>query len=148
MKLELQVNSRAINDTSRSLEGTGILITPPLDESFWLFRVAVSDNQAVVGFPKFGVIGIGFQVEKDWNTNLPSGTSAFEIYDHIKHNKGAGIPKDRCLVAIMMIQNAVLDVKRREFIDKLRNASGSTLVVVGQFLRQTGSHSVAEAFGQ
>ena len=66
-----------------------MLITPPIDEDFWSYRVRVSDTQAVVGFPKFGVVGVGFAIEnEDWNTNLPSSIAAEEILGHIAVNKG------------------------------------------------------------
>lgn len=153
MKLELQVNSQAVNDTSRSLEGLGLMITPPIDEDFWLFRVPVSDKQAIVAFPKFGVIGIGFQHEEDWNTNLPSGTDAVEIYDHIKHNKGdAKIPRARCIEAIQLIQRVVLDMERKEVIALLEavenNSDSKRLDILGRFLRHTGNWQVAKAFSR
>jgi hypothetical protein len=142
MKLELQINSRAINDSTRALEGTGVMITPAVDENFWLYRVPVSDKQAIVGFPKFGVIGVGFQHEEDWNTNLPTGTDAVEIFEHIKHNKGdAKIPRERCIEAIRMIQRAVLEVKRKEVIEAVKAApdDGKRLDILGRFLRHTGN---------
>ncbi len=151
MKLQLQINSRGINDTSRALEGTGLMITPPIDEKFWLFRVPVSETQAIVGFPKFGVIGIGFQVEEDWNTNLPSGTSAIEIYDHISHNKGSSkITRGQCIEAILMIQEKVIQMKRAETIEKLKLCASENefLDVLGDFLRKSGSYQVAEAFAR
>lgn len=62
--------------------GGVIMITPALNEDYWAYRVRLSEKQAIVGFPKFGTIGIGFAVEDDdWNTNLPySGCSAEEIF--------------------------------------------------------------------
>lgn len=83
------------------------MITPRIDEDYWAYRVKVSDTQAVVGFPKFTTIGIGFAVEEDWNTNLPYTCSAEEIYAHIEHNKGDDtIPAERCVEAIRMVQEA------------------------------------------
>ena len=64
-------------------KGFNVMVTPNIDEDFWWFRVQVSDMQAIVALPKFGLIGIGFQIEEDWNTNLPSDTIAEEIYDLI-----------------------------------------------------------------
>lgn len=151
MKLELQINARGVNDKSRALEGTGVMITPPIDENFWLLRVPVSETQAIVGFPKFNVIGVGFQVENDWNTNLPSGTHAIEIYDHIKHNKGdAKISRGRCIEAITLIQKKVLEMKRAETLEKLKacDDDGKRLDVLGDFLRKTGAHQLAEAFSR
>jgi hypothetical protein len=80
-----------------------MMLAPLIDEDYWLYRVAVSENQAVVGFEKFGVIGIGFQHEEDWNTNLPASCDAETIYSHIEHNS-LGAPKELCIEAIKMIQ--------------------------------------------
>lgn len=150
MKLQLQINSKAIKDDSRALAPTGIMVTPAIDENFWLYRVPVSDEQAIIGFPKFSVIGIGFQHEKDWNTNLPSGGEAQEIYDHIKHNKGdAKIPRARCIDAIRLIQRAVLESYRKEAISKLSNPELTYIDILRElssYLRKTGSWEVAEAW--
>lgn len=71
-------------------------------------RVKVSENQAVVCFPKFNTYGIGFQCEKDWNTNLPYTCDAYEIYDHIAHNKGDdSIPDEQCVLATQALQLAI-----------------------------------------
>lgn len=151
MKLELQINSRAINDTSRSLEGSGIAITPPIDEAFWLMRVPLSEKQAIVAFPKFGTIGVGFQVEEDWNTNLPAGTHAIEIFDHIKRNKGdSKIPRHRCIEAIQLIQEAVLKMRRTTTIAAIKGTLDQTKILdeLGAFLRLTGNHEVAQSFGR
>lgn len=91
-----------------------VMLTPPTDEDYWLFRVRVADGQAIVGFPKFGTIGIGFAVEEDWNTNLPYTSDAVEIYEHIKHNRGnKTITRKVCLAAIGMIQEAAREVMSR-----------------------------------
>ena len=83
------------------------MITPPLDEDYWLFRVPVSDRQAIVGFPKFLTVGVGFQREEDWNTNLPYTCEAKEIFDHIEHNRGDdSITEETCIAAIEAIQKA------------------------------------------
>ena len=82
-------------------------MTPPIDEDYWLYRVTLTRRQAVVGFPKFGTIGIGFAAEEDWNTNLPYTIEADQIWQHIAHNKGDdSISDDDCLAAIRMIQDA------------------------------------------
>jgi hypothetical protein len=89
------------------LIGSGIMITPPLGEDYWKYRVRLSETQAIVGFPKFATIGIGFAVEEDWNTNLPYTCGTEEIYAHIQHNKGdESITRADCLAAIRMIQDA------------------------------------------
>lgn len=109
MDLQLQVNSNDIEDPGLFQVGeTSVMMTPPVgDEDYWLFKVMVSDTQSIVGFPKFMQVGIGFQQEEDWNSNLPSTSSAEKIFDHISDNKGDdSIPDERCIRAIEMIKAA------------------------------------------
>jgi hypothetical protein len=85
-----------------------VMITPPLDEDYWEYRVQLSPLQAIVGFPKFMTIGIGFAREEDWNTNLPYLCGTEQIFQHIAHNKGDdGISDDTVREAIRLIQEAV-----------------------------------------
>lgn len=112
--MDVQVNAKMIDRTANFKVGNNntLMITPQINESYWLFRVPVSDSQAVVGFPKFGTIGVGFQVEDNWNTNLPYTSPAEEILSHIGHNKGDdNIPDSLCLEAIRAIQDAVAEHK-------------------------------------
>lgn len=114
MSLHLEINEHFIQakDALR-LEGINILITPPLNEEYWRYRVKLYEDQAILGFPKFGMIAIGFAQEEDWNTNLPSSYEAQMIYDHIKHNKKyEQISDEDCLEAIRLIQQAVREVQR------------------------------------
>jgi len=84
-----------------------ISMTPPITEDYWTYRVVVADGQAIVGFPKFNTIGIGFAVEEDWNTNLPYSVAAEELLEHIGHNRGSDdISDETCLEAIRLIQAA------------------------------------------
>lgn len=95
--------------------GGRLLLTPPINKEYWLARVPVSDTQSVVAFPKFGTIGIGFQVEEDWNTNLPYTLSAEKIYEHIRDNKGDdAITDDACLIAISLLQSFFADQEARD----------------------------------
>jgi len=151
MKLELQINSRLIGECPIQVGGAILMITPPINENYWLYRVPLSETQAIVGFPKFRVIGIGFQKETDWNTDLPSVTDALEIYEHIKHNKGdRKIRKEHCLEAIRMIQRAALEARRNATIKALESATDDTtrLDLLGDFLRKTGNYAVAQVFGR
>ena len=91
-------------------EGAVIMLTPPIDEDYWEYRVRLSETQAVVGFPKFTTIGIGFAVEEDWNTNLPYFCSTEEIFDHIRHNKGDDAISDADVIeAIRLVQAAATE---------------------------------------
>src|SRR5271163_4335415 len=103
--LVLEVNSRHVQDKTK-LNANVLMMTLDTDaDDFWLARVKVSETQAIIAFPKFGVVGIGFERETDWNTNLPSSCDAEKIYDHIKHNRGdKRITKAKCLAAIRMLQ--------------------------------------------
>jgi hypothetical protein len=108
MELKLEIKDQEQDSGVEALAARGILIAPPIEEGFWKYRVCLSKSQAIVGFPKFGTIGIGFEKEKDWNTNLPYTCDAEEIYSHIKHNKGPGnIQQEDCIQAIKMIQEAI-----------------------------------------
>lgn len=88
------------------------MVTPLINEDYWKYRVRLTNKQAIVGFPKFGTIGIGFAVEEDWNSNLPYSVPAEEIYEHISHNAGdEAITKEQCLEAIRMIQAAAQEAR-------------------------------------
>lgn len=104
--MELILETKGQDDKTPVLGG--IVMTPPIDEDYWIYRVKVSETQAIVGFPKFFTVGIGFAQEEDWNTNLPWTCTSEEIYNHIKHNKGDdSITREDCIAAIEMIQFAV-----------------------------------------
>lgn len=111
--MNIEVNASAVKDSPALNIGGGIvMITPAIDESYWLMRVPVSDEQAIVCFPKFGVIGIGFQHEEDWNTNLPSGCETKEIFNHISHNKGDdSISDEDCIKAIELLQAKIEELR-------------------------------------
>jgi hypothetical protein len=105
MASELTLERR--DQADRTVRLGGGMMTPPIDEGYWSYRVRVGGRQAVVGFPKFGTIGIGFAVEDDWNTNFPYTCEAEEIFQHTRHNKGDdSIPDADCREAIRMIQAA------------------------------------------
>lgn len=118
--MELQINENiagVIGEHDKSLFGDEkrmIMITPPIGSGYWLFRVPLSKKQAILGFPKFMTIGIGFEKEDDWNTNLPFSCDTDKIYDHISHNKGDdSISKEDCIKAIEMIQAAAKVYKEK-----------------------------------
>lgn len=117
-KLQLEVNKKYIDGDENNVLLFGkipAMITPPLDEDYWQFRVKVDKDQAIVGFPKFGSIGVGFAKEDNWNTNLPSSYSTEIIWEHIKENKRyASIPDERCKKAIKMIQKAAKEFQQAE----------------------------------
>lgn len=112
LTLEVKENT-PLAEPNMVIGDTHVMVTPAIDEDFWLFRVKVSEDQAVVGFPKFGTFGIGYQYEEEsWNTNLPYTCPAEEILAHIACNKGdESIPDEQCLEAIEIIKNAIRRMK-------------------------------------
>lgn len=103
--MELTLERKTQQD--KTVEIGTALLTPEIDEDYWTYRVRLTDTQAIVGFPKFSTIGIGFAVEEDWNTNLPYRCEAEEIYNHIAHNAGdPSIEAETVLRAIEMVQLA------------------------------------------
>ncbi|KKN16069.1 hypothetical protein LCGC14_0979580 [marine sediment metagenome] len=106
-ELVLEVNDRDL--PNKGIIGAGaIMVTPPINEDYWCFRVRLGEEgQAIVGFPKFGGIGVGFAQEEDWNSNLPFVCAASYIYGHIAHNKGPeAITASECIEAIEMVREA------------------------------------------
>lgn len=109
--MSLTLESRFHTDQTPTFElpGGGIaMISPALGEDYWAYRVKLSERQAIIGFPKFGTIGIGFAVEDaDWNTNLPYTVETERIATHIAENKGdPAITDDDVRQAIMAVQLA------------------------------------------
>lgn len=101
------------DQADESLKAPGLMMTPNLDEDYWTYRVRLTDTQAVLGFPKFTTIGIGFAQEEDWNTNLPYQAEARQILAHIIHNKGDdSISDEDVLAAIKLIQQAAIKDQR------------------------------------
>lgn len=110
MTVELVLQRRAQPDYTNVLEvgESLVLLSPTVNEDYWEYRVGLSEGQAVVGFPKFGTIGIGFAVEEtDWNTNLPFMLRTDEIVEHIWRNRGSSV-RSRATVteAVRLIQAA------------------------------------------
>lgn len=103
--MTLELERRYQENASRV--APGLLMTPLVGEGYWAYRVKLGDKQAVLGFPKFHTIGIGFAQETDWNTNLPYSVGTEEIFRHIAHNKGDdSIGDDDVREAIRLVQAA------------------------------------------
>jgi len=112
--VDLYLERRAQRDATPAyaVDDSIVLFTPPVSADYWAYRVRVAEGQAVLGFGKFGTIGIGFAVEDDWNTNLPYTQDTDAIVNHIWHNRGPNLADneyDRNTVraAVAIIQNAV-----------------------------------------
>jgi hypothetical protein len=95
--------------------GAVIMFTPAISEDYWIMRIKLYRNQALVAFPKFGLIGVGFANESDWNTNLPYQVSAEKLYQHIERNKKyEALTKERCIQAIKMLQFACANYEKEQ----------------------------------
>jgi len=107
-KLELEFRNDFIKSTDVFLTGDHtVMVTPLLNEDYWVFRIKLFKDQSVIAFPKFGTLGIGFAIEDDWNTNLPYQCTAEAIYNHIKCNKlHKEITKKVCVEAIGILIKA------------------------------------------
>jgi hypothetical protein len=72
--------------------------------------VRLTPVQSVLGFPKFGTIGVGFAQEVDWNTNLPFTCETDDIVKHIAHNRGdESITRADIAKAVSLIQHAICE---------------------------------------
>jgi hypothetical protein len=117
MKPVLEVNKNCIDKTDKFVgensqgQPFGFSICPITSPDYWMFRVKLHREQAVLGFPKYGMIGVGMAVEKNGNTNLPLSPlrtpeeNADVIANHIFRNKKyKAITKDMIIEAIKMIE--------------------------------------------
>lgn len=106
--MELALERRTEQNQTAEVLGGAAAICPPVNEDYWAYRVRLSETQAVLGFPKYSTVGIGFAVEEDWNTNLPFTCDTTQIFEHIRHNKGDdSIEDDAVVAAIRLIREAV-----------------------------------------
>jgi len=105
-EMKVEVNKNFIQEDNNLISGKNlIMITPPINEKYWLFRVKLFKDQSLIAFPKFLTLGIGFAQEEDWNTNLPYTCDTEKIFNHIKRNKKyKEIPDTNCIEAIKLLQ--------------------------------------------
>lgn len=108
---ELKLERKNQPNETGVLAGGLVLMTPNICPDYWEYRVVLSPNQAILGFPKFGTIGIGFADEEDWNTNLPYGVRTALIVRHIFHNAGGSS------ITPTMVAEAVELVRRAAYED-------------------------------
>lgn len=118
-----------------------VLLTPKIDEEYWSYRVRLNHRQAVIAFPKFGTIGVGFAREDDWNTNLPYTCSTLEIVSHIWHNVDTDKPEALLLgdefdpednLSILDVYAAVDAIQRAIAIDHPERDAPGSQEVYGQ----------------
>lgn len=103
--VEVNANFAKAEDEFVAKGGVPVMVTPPLDEDYFIARVRLCRDQAVQVFPKFGIVGCGFAQEEDWNTNLPIACSAGRIAGHIWRNrKYKRITREQVVAAILALQ--------------------------------------------
>lgn len=85
----------------------------PVGEDFWLYRVKLTDKQAIIGNPNIFTVSIGFACEDGrLDVHAPYTMTAEQIYDHIQVNKGDdAITRADCLTAIRLIQRGARDTR-------------------------------------
>ena len=123
----LEVNENCVDKTNRFItinsqgEKCGIMVNPLTSENYWIFRVKLCKDQAVLGFPKFGMVGVGMAIEEDGNTNLPlcplytPFKNATRIAEHIKCNKKYKSITFKMIVdAILLIENGTKRYCKKE----------------------------------
>lgn len=142
-KLELEFRNEFKPAASTFQVGnTQVMITPPISEDYWVFRIKLYKDQALIAFPKFTTLGIGFAIEDDWNTNLPYRTDAIGIYNHIKHNKlYKQISKQMCIDAITILQKACIYYKTHEMPQNITVGDFKDMVNSFYNLRKMMKHS-------
>ncbi|MHA1169842.1 MAG: hypothetical protein ACTSRU_18595 [Candidatus Hodarchaeales archaeon] len=114
LELEFRNEFKKKQDTFQ-VGNTTIMMTPPLDEDYWVFRIVLHKEQALVAFPKFGTLGIGFAEEEDWNTNFPYTSDAKDTAKHIwKNRKYPEITKKILIEAIEVLRKASVYYKTHE----------------------------------
>lgn len=88
-EIEINKECKKSNDEFVNKNGRVVaMITPAIDEDYYVMRIHMVKDQYINAFPKFGQIGIGFAIENDdWNANLPAPMNAMSIAKHIQHNK-------------------------------------------------------------
>ena len=125
-KLQLEFRNEFEQDTTTFKVGNvNIMVTPPLDDDYWVFRIKLHEDQSLIAFPKFGTLGIGFAQENNWNTNLPYQCTTKDIYNHIKENKKyKQITKKKCIEAIEILQKASKYYKENEMPDRPEKVGG------------------------
>ena len=65
LQLEFRDNYNLSEGCFKTPNGGGILMTPAIGEDYWVFRVQLHEDQALLAFPKFFQLGIGFAQEED-----------------------------------------------------------------------------------
>lgn len=119
MELILEHNPKIVDKTKFFGDDKAICMMTPSaigEDDYWAFRVKVSKDQAIISFPKFSTLGVGFLREKEsWNTNLPCQSGFERIWEHIKKNKGDPAILDMdCLLALKMVCEASVKFLEKE----------------------------------
>ena len=116
-KLTVEYKKGFEPDKDTIYTGRGVIMfTPAINKEYYIMRVVLYKDQALVAFPKFGLIGVGFAIEEgSWNTNLPYQVEAERLYRHIRINKKyRAITKQTCLEGLKMLQEACANYEKEK----------------------------------
>lgn len=120
MQIEINQEFKKSNDEFVNDKGQVVaMITPDINEDYYLLRVHMYKDQYINAFPKMATIGIGFAIEKDWNVNLRYQNKAEIIANHIFHNrKYKQITKKMVIEAIQLLQKEIVLLKHEAWVDQ------------------------------
>jgi hypothetical protein len=107
---DLKLRRRSQEDQTR-VPGTNISIGRSGAEDYWTYRVDLTENQALIGFPKHGTIGIDFLHNR--GEDLPYTSDPEYLADFFAPGRLEGgdteISRAAVIRAIKMIREAVVE---------------------------------------
>ena len=108
MKLIIETNPRNCLDLQFHLPSRALLmITAPLQDDCWLFRVRLAKDIVLAAVPVFGGININLQSKKAGNSYMPYEAKGADILDTFCACTTNSPLDGKCLKATKMLQKKV-----------------------------------------
>ena len=108
MKLSVEKNSRNCLDIQLHLPSSALLlITAPLQDDCWLYRVALRKDLVLAAVPDFGGVKICLQLKAAAGFHMPYESGAAEILRTFRAHIKTSVPNGKLLEAIEMLQDEV-----------------------------------------
>lgn len=108
MKITLETNERNCLDIQLHLPSRALLmITAPLRDDCWLFRVRLAKNLVLAAVPVFGGVNIRQQVKGATDCFMPCESSAGKIRRSFRAHFKNAVPAAKYLEAIGLLQSEV-----------------------------------------
>ncbi len=108
MKLNIETNARNCLDVQLRLPSDAqLMITAPLREGCWLFRIVIAPNVVLTAVPVFGGINICLQTKPAGEVFMPSESSAKEIRQKFCSRIKTSVPDGKWVEAVKMLQAAI-----------------------------------------